>query len=157
MIKINQNFLQEVSLQAKASPRKRMNYNYHTTYENGFQRFLNAMEPGSYIRPHKHENPDRAEAFIAIHGKMLVIVFNNDGSIKSHCIISPGGENVGVEIPARTFHTVLSLEENSVAYEAKEGPYIPKNEINSAAWSPPEGTPEVESYLKRLLQQLRLA
>lgn len=157
MIKINQDFLQKTSDQAKISPRKRMNYNYHLTYEDGFQRFLNAMEPGSYIRPHKHENPDRDEAFIALRGKMLIIVFNNDGSIKNHCIISPGGENVGVEIPARTFHTVLSLEENSVAYEAKEGPYIPKNDINSAPWSPPEGTPEAEIYLKHLLQQLHLA
>jgi len=35
------------------NPRKRQHGNIHESYEDPYQRFLNALNPGSYIRPHK--------------------------------------------------------------------------------------------------------
>jgi cupin fold WbuC family metalloprotein len=42
-----------------------MNYNFHQA-EDCLQRFLNAIEPESYIRPHRHINPEREEIFLLI-------------------------------------------------------------------------------------------
>ena len=63
MIKITQNLLDQIILQAKQSPRKRINYNLHTSDDAMLQRLLNALEPGTYIRPHKHETPPKHEVF----------------------------------------------------------------------------------------------
>ncbi|MCD6090895.1 MAG: WbuC family cupin fold metalloprotein, partial [Bacteroidales bacterium] len=71
MIKINEAFISVVSQKAKESPRKRINFNFHKEDTATLQRMLNAMEPGTYIRPHKHENPDKVEAFFALRGRIL--------------------------------------------------------------------------------------
>lgn len=57
-------FLQKLSKEANVSPRKRKNYNFHETPEDSIQRMLNALHPDTYIRPHKHENPDKREVFV---------------------------------------------------------------------------------------------
>jgi hypothetical protein len=46
---IDKDFLNEVSEQAKTSPRLRMNYNFHQSLEDKCHRFLNAVEPGTVV------------------------------------------------------------------------------------------------------------
>jgi len=46
---IDVNLLDEVSEQAKESPRLRMNYNFHHSLDDKCHRFLNAVEPDSVI------------------------------------------------------------------------------------------------------------
>ena len=58
---IDNGLLDEVSRQAAESPRLRMNYNFHDTLEANAQRLLNALEPGTYLSPHRHKNPDKEE------------------------------------------------------------------------------------------------
>jgi len=58
--------LNEVIQKAKNSPRGRMNYNFHDDLVDPINRMLNAFEPGTYIQPHKHENPDKREVFILL-------------------------------------------------------------------------------------------
>ena len=64
MIRIDKELLDSVSAKAKASPRLRVNFNFHEEAEDTLQRLLNAMEPGTYVQPHKHENPNKREAFL---------------------------------------------------------------------------------------------
>jgi cupin fold WbuC family metalloprotein len=150
---INNQLLDDVSLQAKKSPRKRQNYNFHETLDAIVQRMLNAIEPGTYVQPHKHENPDKIEAFIVLKGKALVVEFDAGGKITSHAVISANEGVYGVEIPPRAWHCIVSLEPGTVVYEAKEGPYSPINDKNFAAWAPKEGTPGCEEYLKDLMER----
>lgn len=44
---IDENLLDIVSEQATASPRLRMNYNFHQSLDEKCHRFLNAVEPGT--------------------------------------------------------------------------------------------------------------
>ena len=157
MIKINDGFLDITSAKAKKAERKRMNFNFHPSHDDPLHRMLNAMEPGTYIQPHKHEDPDRFEIFLALRGRFVAIIFDNQGNITDHAILDNREGKYGVEIPEKVFHTLLSLEPGSVAYEIKEGPYLPGAAKNFAPWAPPEGDPEVESYIENLLQEIGIS
>lgn len=155
MKKITQQVLTEVSEKAKQSPRLRMNLNYHEDLNDSLQRLLNAMEPGTYIRPHKHENPDKREMFFILQGKAAVIEFDAHGNITDHCILSINEGNYGIEIAPKIFHTVIALEKNTVVIEIKDGPYAPINDKAFASWSPAENTAEVAPFLLQLLQKIK--
>jgi cupin fold WbuC family metalloprotein len=151
MIRIDSYLLDETSAKAKLSPRRRMNYNFHEHYSDKLQRMLNAMEPLSYIQPHKHENPDKREVFFSLRGRILVIEFDESGNITDHTLLDPLSGNFGAEIPERTFHTIVALDPDSVAYEVKDGPYAPIDDKNFAAWAPKEQAPTAIEYLRNLL------
>ena len=153
MKKITAELLEEVTQKALASPRKRMNHNFHEDLGDELQRMLNAMEPYTYGRPHRHADPDREEVFIVLKGTLLVIEFDDAGEISDHVVLSAEEGNYGVEIAPRVFHTVVSLETGSVAFEVKIGPFIPKTEVNSAPWAPAEGTPEADMYVRELVKR----
>ncbi len=156
MIKIDDELLDQVTLKARVSPRLRMNYNFHSGPEDTMQRMLNAMEPGTYLRPHKHENPDKREAFLALRGSLCIIEFNDTGEIIEHTILDTSKGSYGAEIPSRTWHSIISLESGSVAYEVKDGPYAVISDKNFATWAPAEGSPEVKNYLEQLIVKLGL-
>ncbi len=154
MIIINNDLLQSVIDKARVSPRKRMNYNFHPQLDDPLQRMLNCLEPGTYVHPHKHENPDKCEAFVLLKGKVAVIEFDNDGNIASRTVLEAGKGCYGVEIAPRIYHTIISLKEGSVVYEVKNGPYSPLNDKNFATWAPKEGEAACEAYLENLIRQL---
>ncbi len=156
MIKIDSALLQDLSKQAKASARLRKNLNFHPRDEDTLQRMLNAMEPDTYIQPHKHENPDKTEAFFCLKGKLLVVEFDDKGQVADYCVLDPLSGRFGCEIPPRTWHSIISLESGSVAYEVKDGPYNPLIDKHFAEWSPPEGDPDALNYVRLLKQKLGL-
>lgn len=150
MITIDDRFIEQTTQKAKASPRLRMNHNFHNL-EDPVNRMLNAMEPGTYIQPHKHENPDSFEVFLCIRGRFLVVIFDDAGNMTDHTILDAREGKFGVEIPAKTYHSLASLETGSVAYEIKEGPYKPATAKNFASWAPAEKDPGTDTYLKNIL------
>ena len=154
MIRIEKNLLDSVTSGAKSIPRRRKNYNFHRQYSDTLQRMLSAMEPLSYIQPHKHEDPDKREVFFALRGRILVVEFDEHGNIREHIILDPLKGVYGVEIPEKIFHTVLSLESGTVAYEVKDGPYNPIDDKNFAPWAPKEGSTGTREYIGELLNKL---
>ncbi len=154
MIKIDESLLNSVSEKAKQSSRMRTNLNFHDKPEALMQRMLNAMEPETYIQPHKHENPDKSEAFFCLRGKIIVIEFEDDGRIRDHILLDASSGNYGCEIPPRTWHSIISMEPGSVAYEVKDGPYDPKIDKHFATWAPAEGDPIAAEYLQNLKAKL---
>lgn len=153
--KINKKTLRNLSADAKRNNRRRKNFNYHTNFEDPINRLLNAVEPGAYVQPHKHENPDKREVFILLKGKMAVVFFDDDGSITDHVILD-NKENFGVEIPPSVWHTIIALKPGTVIYEIKDGPYSPANDKNFAAWAPKEGEAETATYNKHILMKLKI-
>jgi cupin fold WbuC family metalloprotein len=153
MIKIDTLLLDNTSAKAKVSPRRRMNYNFHKEYSDTLQRMLNAIEPFSYIQPHRHAHPDKREVFFALRGRIVVIEFDNLGNITDHTLLDPLSGNYGAEIPERTFHTIIALDHDTVAYEVKDGPYAPIDDKDFAPWAPKEGMPDAENYLAGILER----
>ncbi len=156
MIKITNELISNISKKAAACGRKRTNYNFHKSYDAVIQRLLNAAELGTYIQPHKHENPDKEEIFIMLRGKVVIVEFNSKGKIIDHTILDEKGGAKAVEIPPRTWHTFITLRPGSVLYEVKQGPYQKLTDKNFAAWAPKEGSPEAQEFIKDTLKKLRL-
>jgi cupin fold WbuC family metalloprotein len=119
---IDERLLDEVCVMAKASPRLRMNYNFHEDLSDKCQRLLNALEPGT-IMPIHHHKVD--EMFVVLRGKVNVTIHNDEGEVIQSVKLSPSSGNYAVNIKAGEWHSLTCEEADTVIMEVKEGPYIP--------------------------------
>ena len=110
--------------------------------EDPVHRLLNALEPGTYIRPHRHLKATKAETAIVISGAIAVLIFDDAGTLLEKRRLSPLGHDLGIETPAGVWHTFVALEPGSIFFEAKAGPYEPLRPEELAPWAPPEGAPD---------------
>lgn len=124
--------LTNCSHEAQQNARKRMNHNMHTDLSDPIQRLAIAMEPETYIRPHRHAQS--WELLIALRGRFIVLNFDDAGTVIGRAILGEGA--YAVETPANGWHAVLSLEEGGVVFEVKHGPYVAFREEDFAPWSP---------------------
>jgi len=147
---IDQALLAEVSAEAKQAPRRRRNRNFHPADDYPGHRLLNAIEPDSYVMPHRHLNPTKDESIVCLRGRLGIVVFGPSGEVDRNIALSPAGENVGVDIPHGVYHSVLALESGTVFFEAKAGPYVPLAGDEKAPWAPVEGDARVADYLAQL-------
>lgn len=152
---VDRRLLRDLSEQARISPRLRKNHNFHPSDDSRSHRLLNAIEPGSYIRPHRHLDCEKDEAFILLAGVLGIIVFDDSGNVVETALLSAEAGNIAADIPHGVFHAALSLMRGTVFYEAKAGPYRPLDETEKAPWAPEENTSEAPQYLKRLEQLFR--
>lgn len=120
---IDKDLLDKVSEQAKASPRLRMNFNFHQSLDELCHRMLNAVEPGTEVPIHRH--PTKDESFVILRGKVRVTTHNDDGSIIDDIVLDQTAGSFGVNIPKGVWHKLESLESGSVVFECKEGPFVP--------------------------------
>ena len=123
MMVIDKGLLDKVSEQAKASPRLRMNYNFYHSLDEKCHRFLNVVEPGTEVPIHKH--PTKDETFVILRGKVRVTTHNDDGTIIDDVELCNEDGRYGVNIPKGVWHKLECIEENSVIFECKEGPFFP--------------------------------
>lgn len=151
---IDDGLLDELTAQARANPRLRKNHNLHQGYDEPCQRLLNAIEPGSYVRPHRHTMPPKPESFVAIRGRLAVLTFDDQGEILQIVPLGGPGRASVVDIPAGQWHTVLALEPGAIFFETKPGPYIPIDDKDLPPWAPEEGAPEAGSYRDRLVEKV---
>jgi len=156
MIKINKELIEPIIKEGQVSARKRKNFNFHPSASDPMHRMIHASNKRTYVQPHKHENPDKTEAFIMLKGRVVVIEFNDEGEIVDHIIMDPTTGNHGVEIPPRVWHSLITLENDSVFYEVKNGPWDPSDDKFFAPWAPQENENESENYMHNLLQKLQL-
>ncbi len=141
LIPINDVLLDQTSAKAAESPRRRMIHRFHE-HPDPVQRMLNAFEPDSYVMPHKHEDPDKVEVFIALRGRAAIASFDAAGNLTDCVVIGAGSANLGAEIEPRTWHAVLALESGTVLYEVLEGPYTESSHKTFAHhFAPPADDP----------------
>ena len=119
---IDEQQLNEVGAQAKESPRLRMNYNFHQSLDEKCHRFLNALELGTEVPIHKH--PTKDETFVILRGKVRVTTHRDDGSIIESVVLCAEEGKYGVNILKGVWHKLECIEENSVIFECKEGPFV---------------------------------
>jgi len=147
---IGQEILDTVTREAITTPRLRKNLNFHQYDESLCHRLVNAVEPDTYIPPHRHLDPEKDETIIPLRGRLGVVFFDESGHVVQSAVLSPGGDAVGVNIPHGEFHTVVSLESGTVFFESKAGPYRPLTDAERAPWAPGEGSNESAAYLTEL-------
>lgn len=147
--KIDGKVMDETSLKALSSERLRMNCNFHELAD-PVQRMLNAIEPGSYIQPHRHLDPPKVEVFLCLRGKGALITFDDEGVVEEVVRLEAGGNTPGVEVPPGVWHSIVSLEEGTVFFEVKDGPYVALTDKDFAPWAPKPGEEGCGSYLEKL-------
>ena len=120
MIQIDKKLINDLFDKAVVSERKRMNYDLRTSANDGSQRMLNALLPGSIVPIHRHPNSN--ENVLLLCGKMVEVIYGADGNETERICLDPSEGNFGCVVPAGAWHTVEVLEP-SVIYEAKDGKY----------------------------------
>jgi cupin fold WbuC family metalloprotein len=128
-MKITQAILDNLTEQAKASPRLRMNLDLRNSDEDQSQRMLNAIEPGSPLPIHRHQKS--SETVVCLRGRLVEEFYDDLERICTERIeLSPGGPIVALNIPAGQWHTVHALESGTVILEMKNGKYEPITEVD---------------------------
>ena len=123
-MKIDQQLLDTLTEQAKASPRLRMNHDLRNSPDDQSQRMLNAIEPGSVIPIHRHQKS--SETVVVVRGKVEELLFDELGRRVDETIeLSHNGPCYAINIPIGQWHTLHSLESGTVIMEVKDGPYEP--------------------------------
>ena len=141
---LTQEVLDNQAKAAAIAPRLRKNYNLHHETER-VQRFVNVLQPGTYVRPHCHDRDETVngfELFVVLQGEVALMVFDEQGNIQTAFRICDGGDVHGVELPEGVFHTLVALAPDSVILEIKEGPYDRQSDKVFLNQFPQEGTPE---------------
>ena len=141
---------EELTAAARGSARRRRNFDFHDGASHPAQRLLNAVEPDSYIRPHRHLEPRKDETFVVLRGAFGLVLFDDAGNVTDARVLRAGGDLVGAHVPGGVFHCLVSLARGSVFFEAKAGPYNVPTDKDWPAWAPPEGTSDAPAYLSRL-------
>lgn len=136
-MKITQAILDQLTEQAKASPRLRMNMDLRNSDADQSQRMLNAIEPGSPLPIHRHKHT--SETVVCLRGRLVEEYYQlvqgsgfkvQDVQITEEIELSPNGPVVALNIPAGQWHTVRALESGTVILEMKNGPYEPQSDAD---------------------------
>lgn len=130
MKQLTDSMLDALSQQARLSPRLRANHNLHEELSDPIQRLAIAMEPDTFVRPHRH--PQTWEMLTALRGRFVVLFFDDAGAVVSRTVL--GEECCVIELPANTWHAVRSLDRGGVIFEVKHGPYTPLTQADFAPW-----------------------
>ena len=128
-MKITQALLDELTAKAKESPRLRMNLDLRDSAEDTSQRMLNAIEPGSPLPIHRHQNS--SETVVCLRGRLVEEFYDDlERTCTERIELSPNGPVVALNIPAGQWHTVQSLESGTVILEMKNGKYEPISDVD---------------------------
>ena len=137
---IGDNLLAELYKQSSSSERLRQAYDLRTTPEDGSQRMLNALQPGTKVSIHRHLNS--AETNICIEGCLDVIFYEELPTVEfggpvhdgeravdetafqevARFRLCPLEKQYGIQIPKMAWHTI-EVYEPSTIFEAKDGAY----------------------------------
>ena len=137
-------FLDRLAAEAAAAPRRRTNFNLHAAADYPCQRFFNALCADTYVQPHRHAEAAKDETLVLLRGKLGAVIFDEAGQVVSAVVLRPGQT---ADVPHGTFHTWFALEDGTIFFEAKAGPYVPLAPQEKASFAPPEGDPRAPEYL----------
>ena len=135
---------------SRISPRHRVILPFHKSSDDTLQRMLNALQPGSYVQPHRHKTPPKAESIIVLKGAICYITFKDNGDMDKKIILTANSAITGIDTEPGIYHTFFALEKDTVLFEVKPGPYSPDTDKDFATWAPSENADEAVEYLNKL-------
>lgn len=101
-----------------------MNFDLRNSAEDGSQRMLNALEPGTGMPIHRHMKS--SETVICLRGHFEEYFYDTEGRLTETVDMVPGG--VVLNIEKGQWHSLKCLESGTVLFEAKDGAYEPLGE-----------------------------
>ena len=123
IMKIDNILLDNLTAQAQASPRLRMNLDLRNSDADSSQRMLNAIEPGSVVPVHRHQKT--TETMVVLRGRVVEEYYSPDGSVEESVEVAACGPVCALNIPAGRWHSLRALESGTVILEMKDGAYEP--------------------------------
>ena len=147
---LSQELFDSVSQEAAALPRLRKNHNFHQLPD-AVQRFMNVLQPGTYVRPHRHlraKDSNGFELFLVLQGEIGFLVLDEQGQIVQTERLCAQGPTYGLELEEGQYHTLIALAPNTVMFEIKEGPYVPAADKDFLEHFPAEGTTAAQQQVK---------
>ena len=122
---INEALLETLWEKARNSERLRQNFDLRTTPEDGSQRMLNALIPGTNVPIHQHENT--SETIVCLKGRLDVVFYDQqpNGAFEEtqRVTLDPSHGSFGIQIPQSAWHSV-EVHTPSVIFEAKDGKFV---------------------------------
>jgi len=140
--RIDQDLFDAVAAAAANSPRRRRNHNFHAPTDR-VQRFLNVLQPGTYVRPHRHRRAQPGEGFecfLVLQGAVGLLLLDAKGRVLQRERISAAGPLRGIELAEGVIHTLVALSPDAVMMEIKQGPYEPAADKDFLPGKPLEGS-----------------
>jgi len=153
VVLIDDNLIQKAIDSSRNSPRKRITLPLHKSATDNLHRMLNALQPDSYIQPHRHLYPPKAESIIVLRGAIICTEFSNAGGITNLYRLSSESPHIGIDIEPGIFHTFFAVVEDTVIFEVKPGPYEKSSDKDFASWAPAEGSQGAVEYLRNLYER----
>ena len=124
---------------ADDDPRRRVHELLHQAHDDPVQRMVMAMQPGTYVRPHRHPDPAKWELLLVLRGAAAVLHFDDQGRVTHRVEAGAHRGAKGLETPPGVWHALVCLAPDTVLFECKEGPFVATAESDFAPWSPAEG------------------
>ena len=125
---IDKNLLDQLSTQAKVSPRLRQHYDLRNSPDDNSQRILNAIEPGTVLPIHRHT--ESSETVVMLRGKGRWNYYDDNCNLTETFLLSADGDLQGLSVPKGQWHNAESLESGTVILECKDGAWKPLAEEN---------------------------
>lgn len=151
---INKDDLESLSRIASTNKRLRQHVNLHNNFKENCQKLINAIQPDSYIQPHRHFSDPKTELLSVIKGEFAVVFFSNIGDVIDIYFLHENGTRKNsckiIEIESTEWHTVIALKPDSILLEIKAGPFDPHQAKDFAIWAPNEDTTEMKDYFEDL-------
>ncbi len=148
---LSQNQIEEGLEASRNSPRKRMILPIHRVQEAEVQRLINFLQPGTYIRPHRHPLDHATESIVVMKGSIRFFTLDESGSVLTDNLLKSEPIPSVVDIEPNIWHTFIVLEENTILFECKKGPYNAETDKEFANWSLDESETNAFEQLKNHL------
>ena len=118
---IDKNILDNLTVQAKSSPRLRIAFDLRNTPEDNSQRMLNALEPGTVMPIHRHMAS--SETVVLLRGKICWHFYDDAGNKTESVVLDANGDIRCINVEKARWHSLECMESGSVLLECKDGKY----------------------------------
>jgi cupin fold WbuC family metalloprotein len=137
---------------ARTNLRKREIHTFHSSDNEVLQRMLNAMQPGTYVMPHRHLHPPKAEAFVILAGRAGFAIYEDDGTLPDEnlVLLDASRGQYAIDIREGVWHGLVILAPDTVLFEVKPGPYAQASDKDFPDWAPRPDTLEATRWVTDL-------
>lgn len=125
-MKIDNELLDSLTEQAKVNPRLRQSFDLRSSVNDGSQRMLNALEPGTEIPIHRHN--DSTEVVVMLRGRGVQYYYDDSGQVTDEILLEAGGACSAMSVEIGQWHRLVALESGTVIFEAKDGAWQPRKD-----------------------------